>query len=74
MPIEDGSYCQYCTDENGNLQKFKERLERMSQFMLARQKASTVEEARMKAALYMSDMPAWRDNLTLREFLKENGL
>jgi len=36
MPIETGHYCQYCVDENGELQGFEERLARMSQFMKRR--------------------------------------
>ena len=29
MPIETGRYCGFCTDENGQLQAFEERFERM---------------------------------------------
>jgi hypothetical protein len=50
MPIESGSYCQYCADENGNLQPFEERFERMVQWM-----------SRQTLA-HMAQMPAWRDH------------
>ncbi len=33
LPIEAGPYCQYCIDQEGNLQAFEERLERMSQWI-----------------------------------------
>src|ERR1017187_9781579 len=33
MPIETGVYCQYCSDEKGNLQPFEERFDRMVQWM-----------------------------------------
>ena len=71
MPLEDGLYCRYCTDENGNLQEFEERLERMAQFMLGQKKANTQAEARQKAVEYMADMPAWRDNPKLKSALRE---
>src|SRR6185437_5109777 len=30
MPIETGRYCEHCTDENGQLQSFDQRFERMT--------------------------------------------
>jgi hypothetical protein len=30
MPIETGRYCPHCTDENGQLQSFDQRFERMT--------------------------------------------
>ncbi len=62
MPIAFGSYCQFCVDENGDLQRFDERLKCMSQCMLDHEQATTPEEAEQKALAYMATMPAWRDH------------
>jgi hypothetical protein len=34
IPIENGCFCGYCTDDAGNLQAFEERFERMVQWTL----------------------------------------
>ncbi len=62
MTIEGGDYCEYCLDENGQLQEFDERLARMVQFMKRREEGLTQEEARARALDYMATMPAWRDH------------
>jgi hypothetical protein len=62
MPIESGPYCQYCVDDNGELQPFEERFERM----IAWQKRKTPDALRadLEAATlaYMRTMPAWKDH------------
>jgi hypothetical protein len=66
MPIETGRYCQYCTNENGELQPFDERFERM----IAWQKKRTPDASRAdleKATLaFMAKMPAWKDHPRVR--------
>ncbi len=62
MPIESGDYCQHCVDENGSLQSFDERLERLTQCMVSMEQASSRAEAEKKALAYMATMPAWRDH------------
>ena len=62
MPIESGSYCQYCADEHGNLQPFEERFERMVQWMARQKPGLSTDEARQQTFAYMAEMPAWRDH------------
>ena len=65
MPIESGAYCQYCVDEEGNLQDFEERFERMVQWMRRETPSLTASEAEAKTLAYMSTMPAWREHPAL---------
>jgi hypothetical protein len=60
MPIEAGPYCQYCTDSEGNLQEFEERLARMTQWMRRSGDGLSVTEAETRALEHMAAMPAWR--------------
>lgn len=62
MPIDDGTYCQYCSDENGNLQPFEERFERMVQWTMGRGEAQSREQAEANTLAYMATMPAWKDH------------
>ncbi len=62
----DGTYCPHCTDENGTLQSFDERFERMTQFMVQQGKAATREEAEKQTLAYMATMPAWRNHPKVR--------
>lgn len=66
MPIEAGPYCQYCIDEEGKLQTFTERLERMSQWMRRTRDGLTNDEAEALALDHMATMPAWRNSRELR--------
>jgi wobble nucleotide-excising tRNase len=66
MTIDDGTYCQYCTDKDGNLQNFEERLERMAQWLQRQESIASQEEARQKALAAMAEMPAWRDHPQLK--------
>ncbi len=62
MSIESGPYCQYCVDENGNLQDFDERLQRMAQFVKTRNTGISQQEAEKQTLEYRATMPAWRDH------------
>ncbi len=62
MPIESGPYCQYCVDENGKLQSFDERFERMTQWARSRDPELTDSQVEAQTLDYMSTMPAWRDH------------
>ncbi len=66
MTIDDGTYCQHCTDEDGGLQTFEERLARMAQWLLHDQQATSHREAERKALAHMARMPAWRDHPVVR--------
>lgn len=62
MPIESGAYCSYCLDDKGQLQPFKERFERMVQWMLGREPDMPRAAAEQRTRAYMRTMPAWRDH------------
>ena len=62
MPIETGRYCQYCVDENGQLQPFDERFERMIAFQQRRTPNATRAELESATLAYMAQMPAWKDH------------
>jgi len=63
MPIESGPYCRHCTDENGQLQTFEERFERMVQWQARRDPRAPRAELEKKTLDYMATMPAWRDRV-----------
>lgn len=62
MPIETGIYCQYCSDEKGQLQPFDERFARMVQWTLRQHPGTSQADAEKQTLAYMSRMPAWRDH------------
>lgn len=62
MPIESGPYCQYCVDEQGKLQAFEERFERMVQWQLKKKPNLARAEAERETLAYMAKMPAWREH------------
>jgi hypothetical protein len=62
MPIETGHYCQYCVDDQGQLQPFEERLERMMAFQQRRTPDASRAELEAATLAYMARMPAWRDH------------
>ena len=62
MPIETGVYCQYCSDEKGNLQPFEERFDRMVQWTSRQKPDLSPDEAQKQTLEYMAQMPAWRDH------------
>ncbi len=67
MSIDDGIYCQYCLNENGELQNFEERFERMVQWALNEDKSLSREEAEEKTKAYMRTMPAWEKHPKLTD-------
>lgn len=60
MPIEVGPYCEHCVDENGALQDFATRFEKMVAWAIRR--GSARETAERETLDYMATMPAWVDN------------
>lgn len=62
MPIESGKYCSYCVDEEGQLQAFDERFERMIAFQKRRTPDASRAELEQKTLAFMSTMPAWKDH------------
>lgn len=66
LPIEAGAYCQYCVDQEGNLQAFEERLERLSQWIRRTQGGDLSPASAERQALdHMATMPAWRNHPAL---------
>lgn len=62
MPIEAGPYCSHCVDEQGKLQAFDERFERMVQWQARREPNVSRADLEDKTLAYMATMPAWRDH------------
>lgn len=60
MSIDGGTYCQCCISENGELQAFGERFERMVQWAIKEEKQLSREGAEDKIKAYMCIMPAWK--------------
>ena len=69
MPIESGQYCDHCTDDQGNLHAFEERLLRMKQWTQRENPELDEETTERRTLEYMSTMPAWKDNARLKEML-----
>lgn len=67
MSISSGLYCRYCTQEDGSLQPFEERFERMVQWSLRQNPSLARDEAERKTLVYMRTMPAWRDHPRVRD-------
>ena len=53
-------YCNYCTDEHGNLKNYEDVLEGMTDFVVSQMGLSD-DEARQTAADNMAQMPAWKN-------------
>jgi hypothetical protein len=62
MPIETGRYCQYCVDENGALQKFEDRFERMVSWQARKTPGASRGEIEKETLAFMARMPAWKDH------------
>jgi hypothetical protein len=62
MPIETGRYCEHCVDEDGNLQSFDQRFDRMVAWQARRQPDAPRSELEAATLKYMASMPAWRDD------------
>jgi hypothetical protein len=67
MAIDNGVYCQYCVDEDGNLQAFEERFERMIQWVLRREPGVSRAAAEARTRAYMRTMPAWQNHPQIQE-------
>jgi hypothetical protein len=59
-------YCRYCTTEDGSLQPFEERFERLTQWAV-RKDGLDRPTAEARTREYMRGMPAWRDHPALRD-------
>jgi hypothetical protein len=66
MPIETGRYCAHCVDDDGRLQSFEDRFERMVAWQQRREPHATRDELEAKTRAYMATMPAWRDHPAVR--------
>ncbi len=66
MTIDNGTYCQYCTDENGSLFDFDETFERFVQFAMGRDSALDRSSAESNTLQFMATMPAWQEHPALR--------
>ncbi len=62
MPIESGPYCAHCTDEEGRLQPFEERFERMVSWQARQKPEASRAELEADTLAYLATMPAWRDH------------
>ena len=62
MPIETGRYCQHCVDEQGQLQEFEVRFERMISWQQRRTPGASRAELESATLAFMARMPAWRDH------------
>jgi hypothetical protein len=62
MEIEAGPYCNYCVDENGNLQSFETRFEKMVSWVLKKTPSTSREQAEKDTKAYMRKMPAWANH------------
>ncbi len=67
MPIETGPHCNYCVDEQGKLQPFDERFERMVQWQARREPGASRADLEKKTLAYMGTMPAWKDHPRVRK-------
>ncbi len=70
MPIDNGTYCQYCVDANGQLQDFDTRFERMVQWAQREDSQLSREEAERRTLAYMARMPAWAQHPRVRDAVK----
>ncbi|MGJ8527778.1 hypothetical protein [Maritalea sp.] len=65
MPMETGIYCQHCVDEDGQLQDFDTRFERMVGWQV--NKGSPRAQAEAETLEYMATMPAWADHPRVKQ-------
>lgn len=71
MPIESGQYCQYCSDEEGNLKPFSDRFESMISFVQRRDSGLSREAAEKQTLQFMSNLPAWRNHPEVKQRLAQ---
>lgn len=72
MPIESGSLCQHCSDDDGNLIDFDECLERFMQWTRRNEPDLTEADATSKTLQFMASMPAWSTHRELHERLRRS--
>jgi hypothetical protein len=65
MPIETGTYCQYCVTASGELQPFAERFTKMVDWQLRQKPGLSREAAERDTLEFMAKMPAWKDHPNL---------
>ena len=70
MPIDNGTYCRYCVDANGQLQDFDTRFERMVQWAQREDQQLSRDEAERRTLAYMARMPAWAQHPRVRDAVK----
>lgn len=66
MTIDSGEYCEYCTDEDGDLRGFDETFERFVQFAMGRDATLDRPTAEANTLGFMASMPAWSGHPRLR--------
>lgn len=62
MPIDTGTWCAHCVDDQGRLQSFAERFATMVAWQQNRNPGLNADDARSQTLTYMSTMPAWRSH------------
>lgn len=62
MPITKAPHCGHCVDENGKLQQFDVRFERMVAWQARHQRGASREQLERNALAYMAVMPAWKNH------------
>lgn len=61
--VKEKAYCEYCTDENGDLKSKEEIRNGIAGWLTAwAVDAIDEQEALRRAELYMLSMPAWAEN------------
>ena len=66
MPIEAGSLCQHCGDDDGNLIPFDEAFERFVQWVMKQEPDLERQAAERQTVEFMAGMPAWSGRPELR--------
>jgi hypothetical protein len=56
-----GNYCEYCSDENGNLKPREVVQAGIAQWLAGFSPNVTPEQCNVRAGHYMAAMPAWAD-------------
>jgi len=65
QPIAAGTYCEHCTDSDGNLQDFDTRCARMVAWQREQSPDTPLAEVEAQTRAHMATMPAWRDHPNL---------
>ena len=67
MPNAAGRYCQYCVDDQGALQSFEQRFERMLAWQKRQRPEATPDQLKRSTLAYMATMPAWKDHPRIKK-------